>query len=491
MPSDNHCPEPLQLRLSHQDYARYVIHDKSDPPTYNDIIEAFEKEFAEFNRKLYGVEFHDGEGFVELQDSPEQIAIFYEHISLDESTSPRRRKVVLRSRQNTPEHLKRDVISVDAIVDAAVCLHEKLGKVLKMKLRVEQCKSVLIVTKPQDPSIVPLTRKLAIWFLNNHSSDVYVNDHMETNPDFAYADMISSECVGHLAESRLKFWTAGWVKEHSREIGLVVTMGGDGTVLYAAGLFQQAVPPVVTFHLGSLGFLTNFQFEEYPKALAQIMSGHGSPTTFRQRLDCTLYKSHEEAPRSSHSSRILVCKRHLISRTENGCITCEMPPTGPPDFNTQVMNELVLDRGANAGLLMLELYADDMYLTTIQADGLVIATATGSTAYSLSAGGSLVYPEKTALLITPICPHTLTCRPMILPSRVRLRVCVSPNSRVPAWVSFDGRDRMELQKTDSVIITASRYPLLQICHGDRKDDWFRSLVSSLHWNEREGQKPLL
>lgn len=86
-------------------------------------------------------------------------------------------------------------------------------------------------------------------------------------------------------------------------------------------------------------------------------------------------------------------------------------------------------------------------MTTVQADGLTVSTPTGSTAYSLSAGGSLVHPEIPALLITPICPHTLSFRPMLLPDSMELRICVPFNSRSTAWASFDGRGRVELKRT--------------------------------------------
>lgn len=95
---------------------------------------------------------------------------------------------------------------------------------------------------------------------------------------------------------------------------------------------------------------------------------------------------------------------------------------------------------------MRHLAGDDHHLTTVQADGLCVATPTGSTAYSLSAGGSLVHPGIPALLISPICPHTLSFRPMLLPDGMELRVCVPYNSRSTAWASFDGRGRVELKR---------------------------------------------
>jgi NAD+ kinase len=125
----------------------------------------------------------------------------------------------------------------------------------------------------------------------------------------------------------------------------------------------------------------------------------------------------------------------------------------------EVLNDLVVDRGPSPYVSMLELFGAaafssstdllhvlEHHMTTVQADGLTISTPTGSTAYSLSAGGSLVHPEIPAILITPICPHTLSFRPMLLPDSMELRICVPYNSRSTAWASFDGRGRVELKR---------------------------------------------
>ncbi|KNE72189.1 hypothetical protein AMAG_16675 [Allomyces macrogynus ATCC 38327] len=154
----------------------------------------------------------------------------------------------------------------------------------------------------------------------------------------------------------------------------------------------------------------------------------------------------------------------------------------------QVLNELVVDRGPSAYMSQLELFGDERHLTTVQADGLVVSTPTGSTAYSLSAGGSIVHPEVSALLVTPICPHTLSFRPMLLPDSMELKVCVPPSSRNTAWASFDGRHRIELKQGDFVSITASKYPFPTICLHDQSSDWFNSLARCLRWNERQRQK---
>ncbi|KAG9120878.1 hypothetical protein FRC07_003410 [Ceratobasidium sp. 392] len=154
----------------------------------------------------------------------------------------------------------------------------------------------------------------------------------------------------------------------------------------------------------------------------------------------------------------------------------------------EVLNDLVIDRGPSPYVSMLELFGDEHHMTTVQGDGLTVSTPTGSTAYSLSAGGSLVHPEIPAILITPICPHTLSFRPMLLPDSMELRVCVPYNSRSTAWASFDGRGRVELKPGDHIKVTASKYPFPTVCNDKQSTDWFHSISRTFKWNERERQK---
>ncbi|KAG8714611.1 hypothetical protein FRC08_011686 [Ceratobasidium sp. 394] len=170
----------------------------------------------------------------------------------------------------------------------------------------------------------------------------------------------------------------------------------------------------------------------------------------------------------------------------------------------EVLNDLVIDRGPSPYVSMLELFGefcvafvyflsnghlgDEHHMTTVQGDGLTVSTPTGSTAYSLSAGGSLVHPEIPAILITPICPHTLSFRPMLLPDSMELRVCVPYNSRSTAWASFDGRGRVELKPGDHIKVTASKFPFPTVCNDKQSTDWFHSISRTFKWNERERQK---
>lgn len=163
--------------------------------------------------------------------------------------------------------------------------------------------------------------------------------------------------------------------------------------------------------------------------------------------------------------------------------------THKPDGSYTILNEIVVDRGPNPTMTSLEIFGDDEHLTSLAADGIVCSTPTGSTAYNLAAGGSLSHPSNPVILLTAICAHTLSYRPLILPDTMVLRVGVPYDARTSGWVSFDGRKRVELCKGDYITIAASRYPFASIMN-DQGDDWISSLQVSLNWNSRRvKQKP--
>jgi NAD+ kinase len=163
-------------------------------------------------------------------------------------------------------------------------------------------------------------------------------------------------------------------------------------------------------------------------------------------------------------------------------------PTHKPSQSYCILNDIVVDRGPFATITTTELYGDFRYLTAMEADGVVISTPTGSTAYSLSAGGSLVHPDMPGMLISPICPHTLSFRPLILPDSIILRVGVPYDARSSAWCSFDGKNRTELKRGDFLTISASRFPFPKVANGTSNLEWISQLSRTLHWNERRRQK---
>lgn len=310
-------------------------------------------------------------------------------------------------------------------------------------------RSIMIVTKAKDNSLIVLTRELVEWLLaQNRDIALYVDKGLEKLKRFNAHEIFESL---EKAQRNLRFWDKQFAMSNPEIFDLVLTLGGDGTVLYVLNLFQRIVPPVISFALGSLGFLTNFQFQEFPKHMNKVLE-RGVRANLRMRFTCRVHRA-------------------------NGRLATEQ----------QVLNELVVDRGPSPYVTQLELYGDGSLLTVAQADGLIIATPTGSTAYSLSAGGLLVHPGVSAISVTPICPHTLSFRPILLPDGMVLKVRVPPSSRLTAWASFDGKVRTELHRGDYVTIRASPYPFPTVILS--KTEYIDSVSRNLHWNVRELQKP--
>jgi len=285
--------------------------------------------------------------------------------------------------------------------------------------------------------------------------NVYVDAKLRNSKRFNAPGILSDN---PRYEHMLKYWTPDLCWSQPEKFDLVLTLGGDGTVLFTSWLFQRIVPPVLSFSLGSLGFMTTFEFEKYKEHLNRVMGDDGMKINLRMRFTCTVWRA--------------------------GALPGEMEEGD----QFEVLNELVIDRGPSPYVSQLELYGDDELITVVQADGCIFSTPTGSTAYSLSAGGPLVHPDIPGLLLTPICPHTLSFRPMVLSDSMALRVAVPRNSRATAYCAFDGKGRVELRQGDYVTITASQYPFPTVTRTD--SEWFDSVRRTLRWNVRAAeQKP--
>ncbi|KAL8167586.1 LOW QUALITY PROTEIN: hypothetical protein V2J09_009085 [Rumex salicifolius] len=273
-----------------------------------------------------------------------------------------------------------------------------------------------------------------------------VHDMFADIPGFGFVQTFYSQDTSNLHE----------------KVDFVACLGGDGVILHASNLFKNSVPPVVSFNLGSLGFLTShvlpfnstIQFEGFKQDLRQVIHGNntreGVYITLRMRLRCEMYRNGK-----AMSGKVF-----------------------------DVLNEVVVDRGSNPYLSKIECYEHDRLITKVQGDGVIIATPTGSTAYSTSAGGSMVHPNVPCMLFTPICPHSLSFRPVILPDSARLELKIPEDARSSAWVSFDGKRRQQLSRGDSLRIYMSQYPLPTVNKSDQTCDWFHSLIRCLNWNER-------
>jgi len=256
-------------------------------------------------------------------------------------------------------------------------------------------------------------------------------------------------------------------------VDFIVCIGGDGVLLHAAHLFKQSVPPIVAFNLGSLSFLTTFDFDNFKEAISGVIYGSsdGADTSVCQIPDC-------------YSEGVLVTLRMRL--------LCEIYRRNEdtPSESYECLNEIVVDRGASPYLTNIECYENGRLITRVQADGIMLATPTGSTAYSVAAGGSMVHPHVPAILITPICPHSLTFRPVILPDYADVELRVAESTRGNAWVSFDGRERQVIECGDRVRVRMSRHPVPTVTRFNQTTDWFNNLERCFGWNERVEQKPI-
>jgi NAD+ kinase len=339
----------------------------------------------------------------------------------------------------------------------------EISKQLQRRPLKRAVKSVMIVTRARDNSLVYLTRELTEWLMATprYGSDlgviVYVDSKLRTSKRFDAEGLVAKE---PRYKRMLKYWTPDFCWSSPEKFDLVLTLGGDGTVLFTSWLFQRVVPPVLSFSLGSLGFLTNFEFDRYKEHLDHVMGDTGMRVNLRMRFTCTVWR----ADRSPGAEK---------GTMEEG-------------EQFEVLNELVIDRGPSAYVSNLELYGDNELLTVVQADGCIFSTPTGSTAYSLSAGGSLIHPSIPAILLTPICPHTLSFRPMVLSDALALRIAVPNKSRSSAYCSFDGKGRIEIKQGDYVTLEASQFPFPTVMTG--ANEWVESVQRALRWNVRGAEQ---
>jgi NAD+ kinase len=267
-------------------------------------------------------------------------------------------------------------------------------------------------------------------------------------------------------------------------VDIVVCVGGDGTVLHVSSLFPHSMPPVIAIAFGSLGFQTAHSLASFQELVTRIMgtSTHKVDSGPSEHEAASITES--TSAFSSAAISLSIRMRLHVDLFRAG----SNPTRDPPESTFIVLNELLLERGPSPYMASLNAFVDDELLTTVLADGLIIATQTGSTAYSLSAGGSILSPNTASILFTPICPHTLSFRPLLFPDSAVVRLEVSAGARASARCSFDGRSSRELCVGDFVVVRSSPWPLPLLCRGTATSDWIRSLKSKLLWNVREPQK---
>lgn len=264
--------------------------------------------------------------------------------------------------------------------------------------------AVLVIKKVRDSAVLPPFVQLVEWLIQEKNMVVWVESAVLDDP------LLMADKKFYKIKDKLVTFKDGR-DDLTDKIDFIICLGGDGTLLYASLLFQQSVPPVMAFHLGSLGFLTPFQFHNFHEQVTNVLEGHAA-LTLRSRLRCILVRK----PNSSktHTEEFAeTSSYHDSSSSSSG---------QKPSTNILVLNEVVIDRGPSPYLSNIDLFLDGKHITSVQGDGLIVSTPTGSTAYAVAAGASMIHPSVPAIMVTPICPHSLSFRPIVVPAGVELKV---------------------------------------------------------------------
>jgi NAD+ kinase len=233
--------------------------------------------------------------------------------------------------------------------------------------------------------------------------------------------------------------------ELAGRVDLLIVLGGDGTLLAAARAVGERAVPLLGVNLGTLGFLAETSSDELYGALEQAFAG---------RL-------------------VVAARMRLQVEVERG---------GQVVARCLALNDAVIGKSALSRMIDLETRADGAFVTTYHSDGLIVATPTGSSAYSLSAGGPILLPEGESIVLTPICPHTLTQRPLVLPDHYRIEILVLDTRGGEVHLTVDGQVGVELEQGDRVIAARSVHPALLLASPHRSP--FAVMREKLRWGER-------
>jgi NAD+ kinase len=227
-----------------------------------------------------------------------------------------------------------------------------------------------------------------------------------------------------------------------RDLFCIFVLGGDGTFLSAVRWIGDQSIPVLGVKFGEVGFLAETSEESLFSAAEAVLS-NSFTTSPRMRLQVTLSRN------------------------------------GKKIINETVLNDVVINKGALARLAHIETYINDHYLTTYRADGLIVSTPTGSTAYSLAAGGPVIHPSVPAVIMTPICPFTLTNRPLIIPDTSVIKIRLEKRSS-HIMLTFDGQQGVKITNKDTIVIKKSPHPINMIIIPDQ--DYYDVLKTKLRWS---------
>jgi NAD+ kinase len=283
-------------------------------------------------------------------------------------------------------------------------------------------KSVAIVSKPEKPELARIVPELLNW-LRRHRYQIVVD--RETAPHAPGIEVVARE------------------EMVARPLTFVVVLGGDGTLLAAARCVAKAGIPVLGVNLGSMGFLTEVPLDELYLTLEGIDAGHYNVET-------------------------------------RSMVHCEVMRDGARMAAYDALNDIVVGKAAISRLNHCDVYIDGEFVSAYKTDSLIVSSPTGSTAYSLSAGGPIVMPTVDALLVTPVAAHSLTHRPLVVPSTSKIEIAVKTGAD-QGYLSVDGQVGMPMHDGDRIRCSKSQHQvkLLRI-----RGTFFDVLRAKLKWGQR-------
>ncbi len=285
-----------------------------------------------------------------------------------------------------------------------------------------------IITKLSDPRALEATRMLTEWLVEQGRQVTVATEIAETAS-------IPLRCAARLPQER--------VPEGQN---LVIVVGGDGTFIAAARAVEELDVPLLGINMGRLGFLTDTSREVMFEAMVQVLAG----------------------------------KYHIEKRMR---LSVQLLRNGKIPLACRVLNDIVVHKGELARMMEFDVAMDNQFVFSGRADGLIVATPTGSTAYALSAGGPIVHPALNAILLVPICPHTLTNRPIVVPGEGHAKITLT-KSGLERIMTLDGQAGFPLADGDQILVRRSRHPL-RILHAPNRNH-YAVLREKLHWGEQVG-----
>ncbi|KOO07131.1 NAD(+) kinase [Vibrio hepatarius] len=285
---------------------------------------------------------------------------------------------------------------------------------------------IAIIGKPRDQQAIQTHRELYTW-LKSEGYQVFIDDRLiEILDDVPQEDFASLIQLGKVAD-------------------LAIVVGGDGNMLGAARVLSRFNVSVIGVNRGNLGFLTDLNPEDFKSALEAVLKGE-----------------------------FIEEQRFLLE--------AEVHRHGQVKSHNAALNEAVLHPGQVAHMIEFEVYIDDSFAFSLRADGIIVSTPTGSTAYSLSGGGPILSPSLNAISLVPMFPHTLSSRPLVVDSKRRIKLIVSPDNRGTQEVSCDGQVSLPVSPGDEIHIYQSPN-VLKLIH-PKDYSYYHVLRNKLGWSSR-------